>query len=61
MHPTDRTRTVWLHGKPYWWTTSGEEQRLTLRPAHWLLTVPDVPPPAPVLADLVQWLAAQRT
>ncbi|MFJ9890863.1 hypothetical protein ACIQRW_34135 [Streptomyces sp. NPDC091287] len=59
MHPNDRSRTVWFHGRPYWWTT--EEQRLTLRPAHWLLTVPADPPPAPVLADLVQWLAAQRT
>lgn len=46
-----------LHGKPYWWTT--EDQRFTLRPADWLLTVPPEPPPAPVLADLVQWRAAR--
>ncbi|MFB4424839.1 hypothetical protein C5F59_027635 [Streptomyces sp. QL37] len=58
MHPNDRARTVWLHGKPYWWTT--EEQRLVLRPADWLLTVPAEPPPAPVLADLVQWLAIRQ-
>ncbi|MER6235923.1 hypothetical protein ABT185_07585 [Streptomyces clavifer] len=59
MHSQDRARTVWIHGKPYWWTT--EQHRLVLRPAHWLLTVPPEPPPAPVLADLVQWLAARHT
>ncbi|RLV66326.1 hypothetical protein STAN_1847 [Streptomyces sp. CBMAI 2042] len=58
MHPNDRLRTVWLFGRPYWWTT--EEQRLVLRSAHWLLTPPTDPPPAPVLTDLVQQLAAQR-
>ncbi|MEU6633737.1 hypothetical protein ABZ905_36455 [Streptomyces parvus] len=57
MHPDDRLRTVWLFGSPYWWTT--EAQRLVLRPAHWLLTVPADPPPAPVLTGLAQWLAAQ--
>lgn len=36
MHPDDRLRTVWLFGRPYWWTT--EEQRLVLRPANWLFT-----------------------
>ncbi|SCK20237.1 hypothetical protein YUYDRAFT_02105 [Streptomyces sp. ScaeMP-e48] len=57
MHAQDRARTVWLFGKPYWWTR--EEQRLTLRPADSLLTVPLELPSAPVLADLVQWLAAR--
>ncbi len=58
MHAQDRARTVWLFGKPYWWTT--EDGHIVLRPAHGLLTVPADPPPAPVLADLVQWLATQR-
>jgi hypothetical protein len=34
----DALRTVWLFGKPYWWTRTGG--RLILKPATWIKEQP---------------------